>query len=544
MSYSLKAIRYLVRVAMLGLSPNHARTTGRLHIGRALRSSGIAYCFLMCDALASFQNRDVRILLQNENGPCPLLAASNCLLLRGSVTLPADAIRNGVASLEDMSNMIANHALQSHSATSYQDAQTQFYLNELLHYIPKFQFGMDINPILTAGCLGFELTAELNALVDMLGCKLVHGWLIDPIEDGPVAAAAGSKSYNELLDRTIASKDAEEQLSKLQIEIEQLLFDHPQLLEERDSVRYLLDDAPDADAEGDVHRKLAISLKLQKDLQEAATASHLIEHFLTESSHQLTTFGLEQLHKTLLEGELAVMFRNNHYGTITKHEDQLFLLVTDLGYANTPAIVWEKLDVIDGDTEFCNSQFTHNGGGAIVQSGCALTPNQLMAESSKNGADYRLAVQLSMQVNGKGAPSSQPVSDQEGRLIAAAAEVSSPNFSIPAEKAGAIAVFPSPSDEHIELGIPIHSPVKYPPRTSSSERLSQEAADRMLALQLQEHHGGSRTAATDDASFMLAQQLQQREDLHAAAAVNSSTLQLQSRRQNAPTSSAQTCSMM
>ena len=29
------------------------------------------------------------IALQNENGPCPLLACTNALLLRGDITLPA-----------------------------------------------------------------------------------------------------------------------------------------------------------------------------------------------------------------------------------------------------------------------------------------------------------------------------------------------------------------------------------------------------------------------------------------------------------------------
>jgi ubiquitin carboxyl-terminal hydrolase MINDY-1/2 len=97
------------------------------------------------------QNRDVPILLQNENGPCPLLAASNCLLLRGSVTLPAHAIRNNVTSLEDITNMLADYAMTRASSSESNngsdafvpnDAHDQFLLDELLRYIPKFQDGM------------------------------------------------------------------------------------------------------------------------------------------------------------------------------------------------------------------------------------------------------------------------------------------------------------------------------------------------------------------------------------------------------------------
>lgn len=62
-------------------------------------------------------------------------------------------------------------------------------------------------------------------------------------------------------------------------------------------------------------------------------------------------FGLDQLHQTLHDDELCVFFRNNHYATLTKHKQQLYLLVTDLGNANQTEIVSEKLDVVDGDTE-------------------------------------------------------------------------------------------------------------------------------------------------------------------------------------------------
>jgi len=49
--------------------------------------------------------------LQNENGPCPLLAASNALLLRGTINLPSACIRSGAASLEEVINMLAEKAM-------------------------------------------------------------------------------------------------------------------------------------------------------------------------------------------------------------------------------------------------------------------------------------------------------------------------------------------------------------------------------------------------------------------------------------------------
>jgi MINDY deubiquitinase len=475
--------------------------------------------------------------------------------------LPGHATRNGACSLEDISNMLANHAIQSHATNNVAgnsntdaaesttaDAHSQFVLNEMMQIIPTLQFGMDVNPKFTIGCQGYEFTAELNVLCDMIGCKLVHGWLIDPIQDGPTAAAAGTKTYNELMDRVIAGKEAEVQVSKIQSEIEDLLLQHPQLRNDSITTLDLLDESPEAVALATVHQKL---VEQQNDLHEVAMAAHLIEHFLAQSSHQLTQYGLEQLHTTLAENELCVFFRNNHYGTITKHDQQLYLLITDLGYANTPDIVWEKLDVVDGDTEFCNSQFSHNRA-AIVQSGSTFTPKQLMAVSSQNDADYHLALHLSMQGNENAAPPS--LDEQESQIVAAATKASLHESERLPSNPGTIAAIPGvPTDALIEVGVPV--PIRRPvtasvcvPGTDSNVGLTQEAADHMLAMQLQEHHVDVSAADTADAaSLRLAQQLQQQEDQRAMAVAPTANAPHQPQRrgrQNALTSASQNCAIM
>ena len=152
------------------------------------------------------------------------------------------------------------------------------------------------------------------------------------------------------------------------------------------------------------------------------TRSEVANIFLTSSGHQLTYHGLEQLHNHVGADELCVFFRNNHFATLTKHNGVLYLLVTDLGYANTPEIVWEKLDNIDGDTEYTNEFFTKPKprDELMPASGPTIAPELLLAQRSQAESDYQLALAMS-----KGAAvTPQRMDDDEGKLIEAAKELS------------------------------------------------------------------------------------------------------------------------
>ena len=152
------------------------------------------------------------------------------------------------------------------------------------------------------------------------------------------------------------------------------------------------------------------------------TRSEVAKSFLTSSGHQLTYHGLEQLHNHVGADELCVFFRNNHFATLTKHNGVLYLLVTDLGYANTPEIVWEKLDNIDGDTEYTNEFFTKPKprDELMPASGPTIAPELLLAQRSQAESDYQLALAMS-----KGAAvTPQRMDDDEGKLIEAAKELS------------------------------------------------------------------------------------------------------------------------
>jgi len=416
-----------------------------------------------------FRGRECNILLQNENGPCPLLAAANALLLQEKVKLPASSIRNNVASLSDLTNVLANFAMhpseEGAAPTNMPAPQpvtsssSSFLLDELLKIIPKLQYGMDVNPKFTDGITGYEFTQELTCF-DSWQVKLVHGWLLDPTDESlaELFQAVGNKTYNELIEHVIQGKEADMNLPPLEEKLTQLKQQYP------------ANPVEIAELEAQVQKMQSESLR-----------ANYIDHFLSTTGHQLTQFGLTALHQDLKEEELVVFFRNNHFCTMTKNEGNLFLLVTDLGYANTPMVVWERLDVIDGDTEYVNSQFLQPG--QIAQSGSSLTPEQLMAQSGQNDADYHLALHLSMQPHGEqtiNANSQAMLDTEEGKLMAAATEASLREFHGEASPPGTTTVALPPITEGTqppiaEMGVPVAPP---PPAGT------QESADEMLAQQL------------------------------------------------------------
>ena len=99
-----------------------------------------------------------------------------------------------------------------------------------------------------------------------------------------------------------------------------------------------------------------ISQKCSSD-PNAVTEALIIESFLERSASQLTYHGLSELSSSLPEDEIGVLFRNNHFSTVYKHQKELLQLVTDQGFLGEPNVVWETLGSIDGDGQFVDGSF-------------------------------------------------------------------------------------------------------------------------------------------------------------------------------------------
>jgi hypothetical protein len=437
-----------------------------MHVVQYERSYQIYTSFIVADTVhlsfLSQQNPNCHILLQNENGPCPLLAAANGLLLRGTLEFPAHCLTHGVASLEDVTNMLGNQALAS------DDSESKFHIDELLDWIPKFQHGMDVN-------LGFcevdqyEYTAQLTAW-DMFRIRLVHGWLVDP--EAAEAEVIQKRTYNVLVEKIINAREAAAELGELEKEP--------------------LDEKTACDDASVIKREEKI-----QHIQDLATQGTLIEHFLESTSHQLTAYGLKKLSEYLSNDQLAVFFRNNHFALITKHDDQLYLLVTDLGYADSADIVWERLDAIDGNTTLVNADFC-------------------VSNTRKEDEAYQLALQMSLQEQTQ-ITSSPPVTG----TIVDLPPVSDLNKSFVSggtPAVGSTAADQQGFEKQIQASVQGQSPVQSTKisaqlsaaRVASVSTATQQTAldqDVLLAMQLQSDWNSS-SQRDDQISLELARQLE------------------------------------
>ncbi|XP_067874002.1 ubiquitin carboxyl-terminal hydrolase MINDY-2 isoform X2 [Heterodontus francisci] len=244
-----------------------------------------------------WKTENTPIITQNENGPCPLLAIMNVLLLAWKIKLPP---MMEIITAEQLMEYLGDYILDA-KPKEITDAQRLNYeqnMSDAMAILHKLQTGLDVNVKFT-GVRVFEYTPEC-IVFDLLDIALYHGWLVDP-QTADVAKAVGMCSYNQLVEKIIFCKQSEN--------------------------------------------------------SELVSEGFVAEQFLNNTATQLTYHGLCELISTVEEGELCVFFRNNHFSTMTKHKGQLYLLVTDQGFLTEEKVVWESLHNVDGDGNFCDSEF-------------------------------------------------------------------------------------------------------------------------------------------------------------------------------------------
>ncbi|KAG7457638.1 hypothetical protein MATL_G00229280 [Megalops atlanticus] len=282
----------------------------------------------------TWKEKKTPIITQSENGPCPLLAIMNILFLRWKAKLPP---QTEVITTEDLMAHLGECVLSVKPRETAKGMELNFQQNmsDAMAVLPKLSTGLDVNVRFT-GVSDFEYTPEC-IVFDLLDIPLYHGWLVDP-QSPEVVKAVGKLSYNQLVEKIIDYKHS------------------------------------------------ADSSRVSEGL--------IAEQFLESTATQLSYHGLCELNTTAKEGELSVFFRNNHFSTMIKHKGHLYLLVTDQGFLQEEGLVWESLHNVEGDGNFCDSEFRLCHPPQRSGSLAPPTPQQQQRQIDQ---DYLVAMSLQQQ---------------------------------------------------------------------------------------------------------------------------------------------------
>lgn len=357
------------------------------------------------DAREGKNPRKSPILIQNANGPCPLMALVNALTLTTPASAKDAVLVNTLRTREQISLDLLLNAVfdELMSGRRLTDEVSLPDITELYDFLMGLHTGMNVNPRfipteemekafkrtslthlhphergdLIPGT--FEETKEM-AFYRIFQIPLIHGWL--PSKDGT--------AYGALKRQAASYEDAQN-----------ILFREEELEDKL------------SNSEG---------VGLTEDEQALYQDIMSIKTFFHTSATQLTTWGLQVITKAMRPGSVAILFRNDHFSTLYRHPQtqEIFALVTDAGYAGHEEIVWESLCDVNGEcSEFFSGDFRIVGGPA--QDDRPVAPS---SASAANVHQARTAVQGKRQKE-KTRPEGPPLSprEQEDRDLALAMQL-------------------------------------------------------------------------------------------------------------------------
>ncbi|KAJ5181364.1 hypothetical protein N7491_000916 [Penicillium cf. griseofulvum] len=315
------------------------------------------------------------VLVQNQNGPCPLLALINALILRANPNTHPPIVR-ALSTREQISLGLLIEAMFEELTICLGPDEEFPDIEALAQFLTMLHTGMNVNPRLimdsTEGFGTFLETSDLR-LYGTFGVPLIHAWLA-PWSSPTHAAMSRTAQYYE--------------------DIQMLPFRRQEF--------------EDRVARGDT---------LQPEEENTMADIQTIQRFVEiENPTQLSPFGLTQLSTKLAPGSVSILFRNDHFSTLYKHPQshQLYTLVTDAGYAGHAEVVWESLvDVTGFNTEYYSGDFRPVGAGPSTPSGpgpASRAPNEPTQPPNANevskspeptqeqsDADYAYALSLQFQ---------------------------------------------------------------------------------------------------------------------------------------------------
>lgn len=257
----------------------------------------------------------VAIVTQETDGPCPLIAIVNALVLRGAISLPSGAHWVAHDTLVRMLTEYAHEINQvppNASAEVRANVEANVAASVRVLSSPAMRRGMLVNPSLTS-VTAFEFTPEIGVF-DLFRLRPVHGWLVAPSDSPRLRAFFARRSYNQIQDA-----------------IARLLHDCD-----------LTSGSTVTDEEDEILPGPIVNRRPPDDTHEQAA---LANAWFQQHSGQLTSHGLKCLERSVVENEIAILFRNNHFSTLIRHEGRLYTIMSAAAYLDAPRFVFQRVAV-------------------------------------------------------------------------------------------------------------------------------------------------------------------------------------------------------
>nr|CCC91126.1 conserved hypothetical protein [Trypanosoma congolense IL3000] len=255
-----------------------------------------------------FCGRRVAIVTQDHNGPCPVLAATNALALLGRIEL-CDAQCRRVKAAQ-LRRMLLDYMVEGRGEVPRFTSPHKRVVN-------------DAEVLTLAGMVGEQLE-EVRAKLSCNGSgyemmeRLYHGMNVSP-------SFFGVDAFEPETDVMVFA------LSGLRVV----------------HGWYIREDNPFA-----ALREMSFNEVSLVATKSDSPLSVVAQDFLVSTKSQMTEDGLVMLRRDLCEGEVVVLFWNNHFSTVVKLNDRLLLLLSDEIYADKSSVVFESIEDVHGGATF------------------------------------------------------------------------------------------------------------------------------------------------------------------------------------------------
>lgn len=148
-----------------------------------------------------WHGRETKIIMENELGPCSLIALCNCLLLERRLKIvPADrpAVTYGY-----LSNLLAEYLLEASTATDPSNELGQV-LNSLPSLLQNFEVDVYFDAPNKFGADPLTHRSAELSLFSIADVSLLHGWLADPSDTETYEALRAIGSYGRAMSSSLA----------------------------------------------------------------------------------------------------------------------------------------------------------------------------------------------------------------------------------------------------------------------------------------------------------------------------------------------------